>query len=329
MAELYLEQGHIEAAVDIYQRLVAQRPGDPELAERLHAVEATLRGETMSHSSDVAYAAEPAAGPTIRDFLAAFLRHVGFGTAPAAVSEPEPDAFSSFETPISTPRVETPVSSPPVPTPAHVGPVEPPRMPTPTFGLPTVETQYSSIDEAIGAVDDMDFDLAAPRATPVAPTPAVPSVSVDAPTVRIPAFRSAVLRGTPAGSSETVSGSIDALFTGANASAADSDAAATLSQAFAADAPEATPAKPLQGVPAHAASSELSLDHVFKTTPARPRESEGDGFSFDQFFAEELSEGTAKGGAEPPTAPGNAGPGGGAGDDIAQFNNWLNGLKKT
>ena len=134
-----------------------------------------------------------------------------------------------------------------------------------------------------------------------------------------------VLRRETPGSSATVSGSIDALFSGTGPSAADVDAAATLSQAFAPDKAE-TPPAPLKGVPAHAASNELSLDHVFKSTQPRRQDVDNIDFSFDQFFSDELTDNAPKGGTEPSA---NAGKGGAPGDDIAQFNNWLNGLKKT
>src|SRR5262249_7411202 len=48
MAELYLEQGHPEAAVEIYQRLVAQRPDDRQLAYRLHSLEEMLHAEPVA-----------------------------------------------------------------------------------------------------------------------------------------------------------------------------------------------------------------------------------------------------------------------------------------
>ena len=110
-------------------------------------------------------------------------------------------------------------------------------------------------------------------------------------------------RPTPS-SSETVTGSIDALFSGADASTVDSTAASTLAQAFASEVPE-TP--PLQGMPAHRATDELSLDHVFKSNPAPRPETEGEGFSFDQFFADDMSEAAPKPGAEPTSsaAPGD------------------------
>jgi hypothetical protein len=123
-------------------------------------------------------------------------------------------------------------------------------------------------------------------------------------------------RPTPS-SSETVTGSLGMLFSGADAAASDTAAANTLAEAFAPDGPETAP---LQGVPAHRASSELSLNHVFR---AGQRPNEGEGFSFDQFFAENAAED-----APPPTdTPATGMPE--ATDDIAQFNAWLNGLKKT
>jgi hypothetical protein len=122
----------------------------------------------------------------------------------------------------------------------------------------------------------------------------------------------------PPQSDETVRGSIDALFSEADASSSDMSAASALREAYAPEGPETAP---LQGMPAHRASSELSLDHVFKGNSPPP--ADGDGFSFDQFFAEEMSESApnpgAEGGGDPTEAT----------DDIAQFNAWLNGLKKT
>ena len=125
------------------------------------------------------------------------------------------------------------------------------------------------------------------------------------------------MRATP-NSGETVSGSIDALFTGAIATASDSMAAITLSDAF---APDDRDTPPLQGAPAHRAEDELSLDHVFRANQPPSAGAGKDDFSFDEFFAEEANEGTSGVGGD---ASGASAP-----DDIAQFNAWLNGLKKT
>jgi hypothetical protein len=83
---------------------------------------------------------------------------------------------------------------------------------------------------------------------------------------------------------------------------------------------EAPPAAPLHGMPAHRATSELSLDHVFKGNAA-PRP-DNEGFSFDRFFASEAA-------AAPPKASGDNRAPQMPADDIAQFNAWLNGLKKS
>jgi tetratricopeptide (TPR) repeat protein len=194
---------------------------------------------------------------------------------------------------------------------------------------------FQSIDEEIGADTNEwqasafaphDEDAAAPVDTPaerlaeaeagVAAEAQVEAVTDDV----VEANPAAASRPTPS-SSETVTGSIDALFSGADASTTDATAASTLAQAFATEMPE-TP--PLQGMPAHRASDELSLDHVFKSNAAPRPEAEGEGFSFDQFFADDMSEAASKPGAEPTSTPAQGGS-----DDIAQFNNWLNGLKKT
>ena len=142
---------------------------------------------------------------------------------------------------------------------------------------------------------------------------------MEQPSEPVSAAPPAVSRPTPS-SLDTVGGSIDALFSGADASTVDSTAASTLAQAFAPEAPE-TP--PLQGMPAHRAPDELSLDHVFKSNSAPRPETEGEGFSFDQFFADDMSDAAPKPGAEPTSSAGQGT------DDIAQFNSWLNGLKKT
>ena len=105
----------------------------------------------------------------------------------------------------------------------------------------------------------------------------------------------------------------------ASCRASDTAAANTLAEAFAPEGPETAP---LQGMPAHRASSELSLNHVFKGGQQRSN-NEADGFSFDQFFSENAAEET------PASTDTPAGGTPEATDDIAQFNAWLTGLKKT
>ena len=77
----------------------------------------------------------------------------------------------------------------------------------------------------------------------------------------------------------------------------------------------------LRGTPAHPATDELSLDHVFRSaTPAKGSGAAG-AFSLDQFFAGEVANAEMADNSGESTQR--------ASDDIAQFNACLNGLKKT
>ena len=78
---------------------------------------------------------------------------------------------------------------------------------------------------------------------------------------------------------------------------------------------------PISGAPARPASNELSLDTVFgggETPPAAPSS-----FSFDQFFSQRAA--AEHGGA---AGTGGAAAGAAAPDDVAQFTQWLEGLKR-
>jgi tetratricopeptide (TPR) repeat protein len=134
----------------------------------------------------------------------------------------------------------------------------------------------------------------------------------DAATVDDSAFGGELLAGEP-------EGSLDILFSDEPTADADLSAAMSLAQAF--GEAECDEAAALQGTPAHPASDELSLDHVFRSaTPAKGTPAAG-AFSLDQFFSGEPGSGGAEEAGESP-APRST-------DDIAQFNAWLNGLKKT
>jgi tetratricopeptide (TPR) repeat protein len=235
MAELYIQQGHLDSALDIYRKLVEQRPEEPELVERLRAIEDRIFGTHAVAEPDAAYPPPlpSSGGPTIREFLMGFLWR----------------------------------------TPAGSG-----------GGGPAME-------QAVEPSDDAELPRRHARMTP--------------------------------GASETITGSIDALFSGASASDSDTAAADALAAAFAETAPDsASDPTSLDGTPAHRAQDELSLDHVFKaSTP--PRQSGATGFSFDQFFADEMADPAEESSTDAaPGAPEGT-------DDIAQFNAWLNGLKKT
>jgi tetratricopeptide (TPR) repeat protein len=241
MATLYLEQGHYDAAIDIYRQLVAQRPDDIALRDRLHAAEERAWGHEHALGAsildeDIAAAPAPRTfgGPTIRDFLTGI-----FYRRSMTVTEEVP--------------------------------------------LP--------VDEAA--------DVGAPLETPDAA-----SETAEAPSPRANA--------TPS-SGDSVGSSLGALFS-------EADAAATADEPHAESALGGKLVTPNTGTPAHRATNELSLDHVFKANTGRAPSDQS--FSFDQFFSE---------GAAEPASP-NAEPASEArpdsSDDIAQFNAWLNGLKK-
>lgn len=251
MAELYLQQGHLESALDIYRRLAEMRPNDAALQARLDAVEQQIFGTPSVVESAAQDMATPTAygGPTIREFLAGLIH-----------------------------RSATPVEA--------------------QFAMSELPaTRSTSQPEAQAEADSEPVD------EDEAPAPPVPEV-----------------RPTPS-SSQTVSESLDVFFSGADAAEPDATAANTLAEAF---APEGPATAPLHGVPAHRASNELSLDHVFKGgSPAPSGEGGADNFSFDQFFSPDAAEAAPAGSENASETTSDAT------DDIEQFNAWLNGLKKT
>jgi hypothetical protein len=119
-------------------------------------------------------------------------------------------------------------------------------------------------------------------------------------------------------------GSIDALFAGAAPSRDDVAAASTLADAFS-GGPGATPEAPIGGRPAHPATTELSLDSVFRDGAGGGVASGRgpSGVSYDQFFSQPTQPAVSN-----TDAPSAATPAAGGSDDIEQFNAWLQGLKK-
>jgi hypothetical protein len=261
MAELYLRQGHLESALDIYRRLVAQRPADPHLRDRFRAVEDLLYGKTVEIEA-----------PTMASR--------GVVTPPTAAMPITPAA--------AIPVVETPAASSP------------------------------SVDEAAESPTEI-----------VAEEPPRERMATPGPTIR--QFLAGILsrRPTPVVNESTNGNreadeepappeSLDTLFGGSASSESNTTAASALAEAF---SPEDPDTNPLQGLPAHRATNELSLDHVFRT-PAHGSDARS-AFSFDRFFSEESIEEESPPAAEqPPATAGSA-------EDIAEFNAWLSGLKKT
>jgi tetratricopeptide (TPR) repeat protein len=120
------------------------------------------------------------------------------------------------------------------------------------------------------------------------------------------------------------SGSIDALFAGSAPSREDVAAASTLADAFPAGTSGAAgPDVSIGGRPAHPATTELSLDHVFRDDGNVGSGRPSAGVSYDQFFSQ-----PAQGSGAGSDDAASQGPSASGADDIEQFNAWLQGLKK-
>lgn len=164
----------------------------------------------------------------------------------------------------------------------------------------------------------------APEAAGVAPVPIEPDAPV-APTAPAPAPATVDFLAPGATVADVTApqagGSIDALFGGGPVATPEQAAAATLAGAFGVAGEE--PASPMTGAPARRATEELSLDNVFRESPASPPADAG-GFSFDRFF----TGGTPAQGTPARETPAESLPPESADADIEQFNSWLEGLKK-
>jgi len=152
------------------------------------------------------------------------------------------------------------------------------------------------------------------RTTPVAPTPqeAVPSVAA-------PATPDAI---TP--SAVPASSSLDTLFAGTPVARDDEEAALAFAQV--AGAVEMGSVS-VRGKPTAPASSELSLDAVFRAAEPRPSATvsrQSQTLRFDQFFATGGDEGDASAVSPDSTPAGEPG----SPAELQQFQSWLTGLKR-
>ena len=130
--------------------------------------------------------------------------------------------------------------------------------------------------------------------------------------------------GQVTASQARVGGSIDALFGNPAVDAPEDSAASALAQAFGAG----SAAAPITGNPTRPATGELTLDSVFRDGGSRgPRTSQG--FSFDQFFSQNVDGERTSGGEQGSGDTAASGePAERGEDDIEQFNSWLQGLKQ-
>jgi tetratricopeptide (TPR) repeat protein len=171
-------------------------------------------------------------------------------------------------------------------------------------------------------------------AAEVSPAPVAEAPRAEKPRVEEPPAAPDIAAMTQPSREAMQTGSVNVLFPQHPISAPDEAAAAALSNAFggpsfaAEPKPDVKPDAPMGSGAARPALNELSLDSVFRESPAAtpdPRR-EATAFSFDQFF-----------GDTPPAAPSGGASGADSllGDsldvgsaDAEQFSNWLSGLKK-
>jgi tetratricopeptide (TPR) repeat protein len=326
MAELYLQQGFYQEALTVYRQLLAQNPGDVGLRERVEQLASGARssvGVAAVSDAVIESAQRRRAGPavrTIRAFLASLAgRRV---VLRADADAPEEGEEQGERQRWSAPVVDLPVAV--APERDERGDAYEPQAASYVDGaddepsgadLPWLTTDEEAAEPSAPSMERTEHRAAdGPRGDGGERSEASESSSPGAgpDDAHAEETRPARLSGEM--------GSVNTLFSGAPVTGDDAAAAELLAGAFL--VPEgAPPAAPSTiGRPARAAANELSLDNVFREPGQRTStEQRRSAFSFDQFFSEGGS-GDAGGAAD---AEEEHSP-----DDIAQFNAWLEGLKK-
>ncbi|HEX8850117.1 MAG TPA: tetratricopeptide repeat protein [Gemmatimonadaceae bacterium] len=324
MAELYLQQGFVQEALAVYRQLLAKNPTDAGLRERVASLEkgarssiavAAVSDEVIEHAEQRRTAKEP---ETIRSFFSALMRRrVLQRFIDLQNDAPEGDTGSERE-PVTAaaPAIEPPAA----PAAATAEPLLEWNPDSPNGEPENVPADDHSADDAFiipegvalpPGVHPHDVEsTGAPLADEAVPEPVAPGSAAD----------HAEYAVSETADDAVGNGTIDTLFGGGGGTSEDERAASVLSGAF-----PAVPGGTLDGKPAERAKDELSLDHVFREADRRSARASG-AFSFDQFF----SEGNAKPASRPtdPAASSVGGPDLAPDDDVAQFNDWLSGLKK-
>ena len=312
MAELYLQQGYVQEALDIYRQLAAQNPSDETLRERVRQLEQGSRSSVgmAAISDDVVQAAHKRATSkpkkTIRHFFAKLaMRRVVEREAPEPAGE---DDGGQGDAGYSAPPVPPPRSAPSQPSGPPMSRRAAPELEEPAW-LRSDPAPEAKAPEGSHQQDDVPW-LAGyePDVVESKPSSDLPRPHTGGDMIAIPPSE---------------------LFPQRSIAADDENAAAKLASVFEPDfAARLTPVHPLptQQPPREAPSGpggkegtarkaeELSLDQVFGRTPASGSPEAGSGFTFDEFFDEKKDanrEGTQD-----------------ASSEIELFNTWLDQLKK-
>jgi hypothetical protein len=303
MAELYLQQGFRNEALAVYRELLARNQSDASLRERIEKIESgsmssigmAMVSENVVESAIRRQSAKPT--KSVRSFFAALAsrRAPAPREVPVADLAPEPVAEEEHAAPE-----------------AAAEPAETADTSRINAMMSAAETLASYDPFAEEPVAETDIDIPAPELLPnEAHAVAQPPIIAAVPEVVEPAAPEPPAAPT----------SLEQLFPDTPVAPRSEVAANTLATAFGRPEP--------QGRPTRAASSELSLDKVFRGSSESAPPTDG-GFSFDQFFSDSRSS-SGEVAAAPTVSPPDTGrSAGGAGDahDIEQFTAWLEGLKK-
>ncbi|HJR66728.1 MAG TPA: tetratricopeptide repeat protein [Gemmatimonadaceae bacterium] len=348
MAELYLQQGYVQEALDIYRQLAAQNPADDTLRERVKQLEQGSRSSIgiAAISDEVVEAAHKRATTkpkrTIRSFFAKLaMRRVVEREEAAPPDEPPGDDEQEPDERFGAARVNEPPVAPPAPMERRRAA---PELEEPAWLRSDPEPESpprGSGDEGgpFALLDESELSSVMPRTPsrgvePVQRQPAsqedVPWLAGYEPEKNEPPQASA---GPQGHTGEMMAIPPSELFPTRSIPTEDENAAATLASVFEPEfAARLTPVRPMPSqqppdnrsrTPAEGmrpsgatrqAEEELSLDQVFGRTPSSGSPSARSGFTFDQFF-DEQKDANREGSQD-------------ASSEIELFNTWLDQLKK-
>ena len=348
MAELYLQQGFRDEALGVYKQLLQQNPDDEGLRDRVAQLESGSRSSVgmAAISDEVIESAQRRQVAHTPPSMRAFLAKLAVRRAPRRGPDAVPDSTEGEEGEGDSQGARAePVDPAPDSGPSGIDndPAAWQLAPEPDAQASGEESPYApdapdpDADTAEWIAEDAERLSVVGTAAAESGEQALSSAEdhggtgliEDAPMahssapdeVQSRAGSNGAPTSTTPGTQRAV-GAVGSLFSGAIVQASDEAAAKALASAF---APQAEGRKDaMVGRPTRAAKSEISLDHVFRESGSRPAASrERSSFSFDQFFSENASGGGAAAG-EGSGVPDDDAPG----DDIEQFNSWLEGLKK-
>jgi tetratricopeptide (TPR) repeat protein len=299
MAGLYLQQGLRQEALSVYRQLAEQHPADAALRERVEGLERELADASAGTGAAAAVGELQSAGATSTTSSAGSEGGLTVRELFAAVVAKRPPRSAGAGGTAGEPAARRPA------------PAEAPPVGLDEAGQTTGSSSMSAREDRSSAIAE-----AAERAEALRGT--APGAFADV---------STSVATPPDGGAATGVASLDSLFGGGPGQAVNDGSPSLLADLYA-------PTTEVRAVPARDAgahaerpgSNGLSLDHVFGKTP---RHNEGarrqPTFSFDQFFS-----GDAVADKPRPAQPESAAPqdDDGANPDIAQFNAWLEGLKK-